>query len=200
MSDGATVRRILNGDRAAGERLVAEQYPRIYRLLRHLTGAVEVAEDLTQQTFLRAWQALASFRGEASLGTWLHRIAYHEYTHWLRARRDHAPLEAAGEVPDQQAASRLEAVLLRGALDRLSPEHREAFLLYHVQGLSVTEVPLVVEAPPGTVKSRLFHARQRLRELLAEHVSETQSSDRTTGEAEPFQAPCAWDTRGGDQP
>src|SRR5215218_2555575 len=101
MSDGAMVRRILNGDRAAGERLVTEQYPRIYRLLRHLTGAVEVAEDLTQQTFLKAWGALASFRGEASLSTWLHRIAYHEYTHWLRARRDHAPLDEAGEVADE---------------------------------------------------------------------------------------------------
>src|SRR5687767_9392631 len=98
MGDRGTVRRILSGDRAAGERLVTDEYPRIYRLLRHLTGAVEVAEDLTQQTFLKAWQALASYRSEASLATWLHRIAYHEYTHWLRARRDHAPLEAAGEI------------------------------------------------------------------------------------------------------
>jgi RNA polymerase sigma-70 factor, ECF subfamily len=200
MSDGAMVRRILSGDRAAGERLVTEQYPRIDRLLRHLTGAVEVAEDLTQQTFLKAWQALASFRGEASLGTWLHRIAYHEYTHWLRGRRDHAPLEEAGDLPDQQAEGSLEAMLLRGALARLSPEHREAFLLYHVQGLSVPEVAGVMEVPLGTVKSRLFHARQRLRELLAEHVGENEQTDGTTEGAEPFPAPCAWDARGGDQP
>src|SRR5215212_4157445 len=75
MGDQALVRRILGGDRAAGERWVTAEYPRIYRLLRHLTGAVETAEDLTQQTFLKAWQALATFRGEASLRTWLHRIA-----------------------------------------------------------------------------------------------------------------------------
>jgi RNA polymerase sigma-70 factor (ECF subfamily) len=201
MGDGATVQQILNGDQVAGERVVTEQYPRIYRLLRHLTGAVEVAEDLTQQTFLKAWQALASFRGEASLGTWLHRIAYHEYTHWLRARREHAPLEEAGDLPDRQAERGLEALLLQDALDRLSPEHREAFLLYHVQGLSVPEVAAVMEVPPGTVKSRLFHARQRLRELLAEHVGETERSDGTPEGSGPFPAAsCACDTRGGDQP
>lgn len=201
MGDGATVRRILKGDRAAGERLVTEEYPRIYRLLRHLTGTVEVAEDLTQQTFLKAWQALASFRGEASLSTWLHRIAYHEYTHWLRARRDHAPLEEAGEVPDPRAAGGLEAVLLRGALAQLSSEHRETFLLYHVQGLSVPETAGVLGVPPGTVKSRLYHARQRLRELLAEHVSESERHGEARGAAEPYQpAPRACDITGGDQP
>jgi RNA polymerase sigma-70 factor, ECF subfamily len=201
MGDGARVRRILGGDRAAGERLVTEQYPHIYRLLRHLTGTVEVAEDLTQQTFLKAWQALASFRGEASLATWLHRIAYHEYTHWLRARRDHAPLEAAGEVTDPRAEGGLEAILLRGALDQLSSEHREAFLLYHVQGLSVPETALILAVPPGTVKSRLFHARQRLRELLAEYSDETESQGQTRGGAEQRSpSPCACDTAGGDQP
>jgi RNA polymerase sigma-70 factor (ECF subfamily) len=161
------VKRILSGDKAAGERLVTEHYPRIYRLLRHLTGSVEDAECLTQQTFVNAWQGLAAFRGESSLGTWLHRIAYHAYTHSRRSQRKHAPLDAAA-VLDDPAAGGVEAVLLRDALAQLSSDHRETFLLYHVQGLSVSEVAGTLDVPAGTVKSRLFVARQRLRKSLSE--------------------------------
>src|SRR5688500_2183692 len=116
MRESLLLKRILGGDRAAGERFGSEYYPRIYRLLRHLTGSTETPEDRTQQTFLKAWQALPGFRGEASLGTWLHRIAYHEYTHWLRSRKEHAPLDDAAEVADERAARELESILLRDAL------------------------------------------------------------------------------------
>lgn len=168
LHDRVLIKLILTGDKAAGERLVTEHYQRICRLLRHLTGSVGDAEDLTQQTFVKAWQALATFRGESSLATWLHRIAYHEYTHWLRSRRDHASLDDATDVPDDRAHCELEAVLLRRAVAQLSPEHRETFLLYHVQGLSVSEAAIILGVPAGTVKSRLFVTRQRLRELLSE--------------------------------
>ena len=70
MRDSWLVKQILDGDKEAGEKLVTEHYPRIYRLLRHLTASIDNAEDLTQQTFVKAWQALATFRGEASLATW----------------------------------------------------------------------------------------------------------------------------------
>jgi len=166
MRESWLVKQILDGDKEAGEKLVTEHYPRIYRLLRHLTASIDNAEDLTQQTFVKAWQALATFRGEASLATWLHCIAYHEYTHWLRARREHSPLDDAVGVADESAAHELEAILFREALAQLSREHRETFLLHYVQGLSVREVAAVLEVPAGTVKSRLFVARQRLRELL----------------------------------
>jgi RNA polymerase sigma-70 factor (ECF subfamily) len=178
MRDSWLVKKILGGDKAAGERLVTEHYPRIYRLLRHLTGSIDNAEDLTQQTFVKAWQALAAFRGEASLATWLHRIAYHEYTHWLRARREHSPLDDAAAVADEGAAQELEAILLRSVLAQLSREHHETFLLYHVQGLSVREVAAVLEVPAGTVKSRLFIARQRLRELLQSTEPNVQARER----------------------
>jgi RNA polymerase sigma-70 factor (ECF subfamily) len=166
--DRRWVKLILKGDKAAGERFVTINYPRIYRLLRHLTGDAEVAEDLTQQTFIQAWQALASYRGEARLATWLHRIAYHEYTHWLRARRDEKPLEAAAHLADLRAAEGLDTILLARAMAQLTPELRDTFLLFYVQELSVSEVAAVLETPAGTIKSRLFTARQRLRELLQE--------------------------------
>jgi RNA polymerase sigma-70 factor (ECF subfamily) len=167
LRDRLLVKRILSGDETAGERLVAEHYARICRFLSHLTGSLENAEHLTQQTFVNAWRALAAFKGESSLATWLHRIAYHAYTHHRRSRREHAPLDAVA-VPDGAAAGELEAVLVRDALTQLSPEHREAFLLYHVQGFCVAEVAAVLDVPAGTVKSRLFAARRRLRELLSE--------------------------------
>jgi RNA polymerase sigma-70 factor (ECF subfamily) len=166
--DAVWVRRILAGDKAAGDRFVTAHYPRIYRMLRYLTDDAEAAEDLSQQTFVKAWQALDTFRNRSLLVTWLHRIAYHEYTHWLRSRREHAPLEAALDVPAPQPATEWATLLLPRALARLSDEHRETFLLYHVQELSVSEVATVLNLPEGTVKSRLFAARQHLRALLQE--------------------------------
>jgi RNA polymerase sigma-70 factor (ECF subfamily) len=170
LRDTLLVQRILEGDREAGERFVTDHYPRILRMLRHLSGSVEAAEDLAQQTFLKGWQALGAFRGEASLATWLHRIAYHEYTHWLRGRREHAPLEEAAEVADRRAECAFEAVLVRRALAQLSPEHRDTFILFHVEGFSVPEVAVILGVPPGTIKSRLFAARRRLREYLQDAV------------------------------
>lgn len=166
MQDRAWVKRILKGDRAEGERFVTEHYPRVYRWLRNLCGDAEAAQDLTQQTFARAWQALDGFRGEARLSTWLHRIAYHEYTHWLRARRDCVGLEYAADIADLRAVQGLKTVMLRRALAELPVEQRETFLLYYVQELSVEEAAVVLDVPAGTIKSRLFSARRRLRELL----------------------------------
>lgn len=178
MRDSLWVRQILKGDRAAGERLVAENYPRLYRLLRYLTADPDSAEDLTQQTFIKAWQALPGYKGEARLVTWLHRIAYHEYTHWLRSRRNEAPLDAAAEIADTRAMQGLQTVYLARALAQLSEELRDTFLLFYVQELSVAEVAAVLDLPPGTIKSRLFTARQRLRELLQE--SADSSAAQTT--------------------
>jgi RNA polymerase sigma-70 factor (ECF subfamily) len=167
LRDSVLVRRILSGDRAAGERLVSEHYPRVCRFLRHLAGHPEEAEHLAQQTFVNAWRALADFRGQSSLATWLHRIAYHAYTHHLKAHREHAPLEAAEASADPEARI-VDAVLLHGALAQLSAEHRTTFLLHYVQDFSVAEVAAVLDIAEGTAKSRLFSARQRLRELLSE--------------------------------
>jgi RNA polymerase sigma-70 factor (ECF subfamily) len=163
--------RILRDDKRAGEEFVAVHYPRIFRLLRYLTGRPDIAEDLTQQAFVRAWQALPTFRHQSSLATWLHRIAYHEYTHWLRDRREHASLDSAAHLASPPNCHEWETLVLPHALAQLSPEHREAFLLYHIQELSVGEAAAILEVPPGTVKSRLFTARQRLRELLETDVA-----------------------------
>jgi RNA polymerase sigma-70 factor (ECF subfamily) len=182
MKDSAWVQKILSGDRMAGERFVNEHYPRIYRLLRHLTGDVETAEDLTQQTFVKAWKSLASFQNKSLLLTWLHRIAYHEYIHWLRDRKRHSSLDLFHNLPAPQTEPEWEALDLPGALAQLTPELRVTFLLYYVQELSVAEVASALELPQGTIKSRLSTARLRLRELLQETLAR---NDRSHETAEP---------------
>ena len=174
---------MVTGDKAAGEEFVRRYYARIERLLRCLTGSPDTARDLTQQTFVKAWQALPGFKFEASLQTWLHRIAYHEYTHWLRDRRDHAPLEAAYDMPDLSANLLVNdwgMTLLPNALAQLSEELRDTFLLFYVQELSVPEVANVMNVPRGTVKSRLFTARQKLRGLLEHAMREPDMSSPKT--------------------
>ena len=183
MRESWLIWRIVRGDKRAGEELVAAHYPRIFRLLRYLTGRTDVAEDLTQQTFVRAWQALPTFRRQASLATWLHRIAYHEYTHWLRDRREHASLDAAAHLAAPAPEFEWEALVLPQALAQLTAEHRDAFLLYHVQELSIGEAAAILEVPVGTVKSRLFTARRLLREILVAEAASLDQNVRTPGPA-----------------
>ena len=183
MHDTALVHKILNGDRAAGERFVTANYPRIFRLLRCLTGSAETAQDLTQQTFARAWQALPGFQGKADLATWLHKIAYHEYTGWLRSRRDHAPLDEAAGIADLREARGLDSILVSRALSQLPDDQRETFALYYMQEFSVAEIGEMLDLPAGTVKSRLFTARRRMRQLL--QAAEAPAPPPTVAEAEP---------------
>lgn len=166
MRDSAWINRILRRDRKAEEQFVREFHPQLFRLLRYLSGDPEIAADLTQQALLNAWKSLPDFQGRSSLKTYLHRIAYHEYTHWLREKRDHAPIEAAMHLAMPPAESEWQRLILPEALTQLPEEQRAVFLLYYIQELSVTETADILNLPPGTVKSRLFAARQRLRALL----------------------------------
>ncbi len=192
MRDRVWIRLMVSGDRYAGEQFVQTYYARIERLLRCLTGSPDTARDLTQQTFVKAWQALPAFKFEASLQTWLHRIAYHEYTHWLRDRRDHAPIEAAHHIADTSANAVVNdwgIVLLPDALAQLSEELRDTFLLFYVQELSVKEVADVLNVPRGTVKSRLFTARQQLRGLLEREMRDTTATPKSEYRLEATQTP-----------
>lgn len=188
MGDRAWARRVVAGDRRAGERLVAENYLPLYRMLRGLTRDADAAQDLVQQTFVHAWAALPEFRGEARLSTWLHRIAYREYTRWLRARRVEAPLTEAEGLPAPAGALSLNTVALDRALAALPDPLREAFILCHVWRYTCREAGAILEVPAGTVKSRLFEARSRLREILAAALSaspEPGAAEQATSAAPP---------------
>lgn len=158
--------KLVQKDGEALNQWVHDHYDSIYRFLRQLTRQVDVAEDLTQQTFLNALQALPRFRGESSHRTWLHRIAFREYIGWRRKRRIMYPLENLGSKKEVGFEQVEQGAALLAALHQLPSALREAFLLFEVQQLSIEEIAEVTSSPVGTVKSRLHHARQKLQTEL----------------------------------
>jgi RNA polymerase sigma-70 factor (ECF subfamily) len=166
----------LAGDTTAANLLVDTHYESVYHWLLHLAGHPEVAADLTQEAFLDLWRGLPGFRGESSLKTWLHRLAYHVFLRHSRSRRDHAPLPEEMPVASPVAALHQQDALMR-AVAVLPEEQRLPVLLYYLREMNSGEVARVLGVPEGTVRSRLHYARERLRGLLAEE--ETDAKEMT---------------------
>lgn len=184
--EGQFIERLKRGDAAAFETLVNERSGEIYGLLYRLTENNEEARDLTQETFLRIFQSIGRFRGDADLKTWIYRIAINQarnrWRWWRRRRRDvtvsldaesghdERPLSARlrdqGVDPEQEALRREREVALRGALRTLGRSYREVVILRDVEGLSYEEVAATLEISIGTVKSRLSRGRQELRRKI----------------------------------
>ena len=178
--DGAAVADARTGDTRAFEVLVIRYQTRLVNYAAALIGDSGAAEDVAQEAFVRAWRGLGRFRGESSFRTWLYRIATNvARTHRERRGRqseivgrsldDETGAPAAGEVPSAEAG--VEASLAtREAIDRalaeLPEELRLAVVLRDVEGLDYKEIAGVTGAPIGTVESRIFRARRRLRTLL----------------------------------
>lgn len=181
------IERLKEGDEAAFELLVAERSGEIYGLLYRLTENPEEARDLTQETFLRAFQNIGSFRGDADLRTWIYRIAINQarnrWRWWRRRRRDGTvsldametplgqPLRAVlktekAEDPEHQALAREREHALRSALKTLGPPYREAVVLRDIEGFSYEEIAQTLDISIGTVKSRLSRGREELRRKL----------------------------------
>lgn len=179
-NDLETARRIANGDQGAAEQFVRDLYPSVFRLMRHLTGHREDAEDLTQQAFVAARQRIDSYRGTAGLRTWMHRIAFNEYAQWKRRKKHVAPLSLEHAVEDPGFGSFIAGESLLKALSTLPDKLRETFILHEVEELKVHEVARILKVPNGTVKARLFHARRQLRILFEDR---TEVSEYETREA-----------------
>jgi RNA polymerase sigma-70 factor (ECF subfamily) len=180
------IERLKRGEVAAFEELVSERSAEIYGLLFRLTENSEEARDLTQETFLRAFQNIGRFRGEADLRTWIYRIAINQarnrWRWWRRRRRDAtvsldathgqsnqtllATLVEGSENPEQQTLAREREVALRAALQKLGPAYRETVILRDIEGFSYEEIATALNINVGTVKSRLARGRQELRKKL----------------------------------
>lgn len=174
------------GDAAAFETLVERYSSDIYALLYRLTSNPDEASDLTQDTFLRALRSVKGFRGDASLKTWLFRIAINEsrnrFRWWKRRRRDvtvsldvaigdtdrtlHDTLADRGESPEDSALARERESRLADALGELPDIYREAIVLCDIEGLSYEETAATLGVNLGTVKSRISRGRQELRNGL----------------------------------
>lgn len=166
INDRILIERAKSGDKRAAEQTVRRFYPTVFRFLRHLTWGHEDAQDLVQQTFLRAAEGLPEFRHQCSFNHWIHQIAYREYLRWLRDRRSAVPLEEAHSLALVETCSP-GLIVLFGALDGLDDALRETFLLHEVEGLSVRETAKIMGVPSGTVKSRLSRARGQLQRRLS---------------------------------
>jgi len=180
------IERLRRGEAAAFEEWVADRSGEIYGLLLRLTENSEEARDLTQETFLRAFQSIDRFRGDADLRTWIYRIAINQarnrWRWWRRRRRDStvsldaaqgqtnqpliATLVESSDNPEQQTLAREREVALRAALQKLGGAYRETVILRDIEGFTYEEIAATLGINVGTVKSRLARGRQELRRRL----------------------------------
>ncbi len=162
--DPRTLARAREGDLTAFEELVRMYQADLWRFAYHLTRDRALAEDVTQEAFLRAFRFLRSFRGDSKFASWLFRIARNCGLDAIRSRASHLGREHPAPVGPSDPEVRAE---LGAALRSISDEHREPFLLIEVFGLSYQEAADVLQLKVGTVKSRMHRARLALVGALA---------------------------------
>lgn len=159
--DGEVWKRICRGDAAAFEAFYRENAPRLQAFLQHMVGSRQTAEDLTQETFAQIWNQPNGYRPErGALRGYLFGIGRKRAADWWRRERPSEPIgdERAGNGAEVQT-------LLVDALRRLPEQQRTLLWLREVEGLSYAELAAILEIPVGTVRSRLFAAREGLRAM-----------------------------------
>jgi RNA polymerase sigma-70 factor (ECF subfamily) len=169
---------VMAGDRAAGRALYDAHAPRVYRLAYRLTGDDDLAQDLTQETFIRAFGRLGDFRGDSAFGTWLHTIAMSVTLNGLKRAQRHrgrtADLAAADALPSgggRRADPDLRQRLAQ-AIDALPEIYRVVFVMHDVEGYTHDEIGAALGVPAGTARARLSYARARLRTALADFAKD----------------------------
>ena len=188
--DALLVDRARRGDKAAFEMLVIKYQRRIERLISRMVRDVDLVQDVAQETFIKAYRAMPKFRGESAFYTWLYRIAINTAKKTLvELKRDPLVSEGSfnrdddgdvtsrvenelsdGETPEALLASKDIAAAVNSAIEALSEDLRQAITLREIEGLSYEEISEVMNCPIGTVRSRIFRAREaiavKLRPLL----------------------------------
>lgn len=181
--DQLLVQRAQDGERAAFDLLVSKYQRRLMRLVSRLIHDQAEAEDVVQETFIKAYRALRHFRGDAAFYTWLYRIGINTAKNMLasQGRRNsvtggphvekaEAMEEAEGlrdiETPEAMFASKQIAITVHSAMDALPLELRTAIVLRELEGLTYEEISEVMACPIGTVRSRIFRAREAIAEKL----------------------------------
>jgi len=165
------IRRVLTGDAIAERQLYEAHVDRVFRLAYRMTGDATQAEDLTQDTFIRAFDRLGDFRGESPFAGWLHRVATSVILTALRHRKRRQSVESLREdLTTVSGAGQAEDPDLRRTLDRavarLDDSHRLVFVMHDIEGYTHQEIASAMGTPVGTAKARLSRARQKLRDVL----------------------------------
>lgn len=186
-SDAELVRRSLARDGSAFRAIMQTHNRRLYRLARGIVRDDAEAEDVVQESYVRAFTHLADFRGDSSLATWLSRITINEALGRLRARRPHIdlatfevqrtpaeiiqfPLASNADDPEQTMAQRQLLHLVEQATDKLPEVYRIVFITRVIEGMSVEETAEILGLRPETVKTRLHRARRLVREQLDQQI------------------------------
>ena len=181
------IRRARHGDTGAYDDLVRRYQERIYATIYHMTSNHEDANDLAQEAFIKAFQALKSFKGGSSFYTWVYRIAVNKTINFLKQRKNRVQISLndldvnAEHDPDLVAlisdkTPRRDLNLaelqekLNAAMQKLSEDHRLVVTLHDIQGLSHEEIATMMDCNIGTVRSRLFYARQQLQAYLSDYL------------------------------
>lgn len=185
-ADALLIDRVKNGDVKAFEMLVVKYQRRIERLIGRMVRDVDLVQDIAQETFIRAYRAIPQFRGDSAFYTWLYRIAVNTAKKALvDLKRDPLVSESAlagrddddetsrvenelsdGETPEAVLATKEIAATVNGAIEALSEDLRQAITLREIEGLSYEEIAEVMNCPIGTVRSRIFRAREAIAERL----------------------------------
>jgi RNA polymerase sigma-70 factor (ECF subfamily) len=172
-SDETLIRRIATGDRPAMQSLYATHRLRVYRYLLRLVRDRETAEDLVSEVFLDVWRQAGRFQGRSAVSTWLLAIARYKALSTLRQAsaetknlKAAVPLMLVPDDPEVATRKHFTDEILRRCLTALPPNHSEIIDLVYYQGKSIREIAQIVSIPENTVKTRMFHARQRLAKML----------------------------------
>jgi RNA polymerase sigma-70 factor, ECF subfamily len=182
-ADQALVEQVQRGDKRAFELLVAKYQRKIFRLLSRLIRDTAEIEDVAQEAFIKAYRALPNFRGESAFYTWLYRIAINTAKNYLVAQGRRAPTTTETEIdeaenfdegdqlrdvntPDSMLLSKQVGEAVNRAIERLPEDLRTAIVLRELEGLSYEEIAETMNCPIGTVRSRIFRARQAIAEEL----------------------------------
>jgi len=187
--DRLLVDRFKQGDQSAFEQMVTRYWDRIYSMVNQLLRNTQDAEEVTQDTFIRAHRGLINFRGDSAFSTWLYQIATNlarnRYWYWWRRRRDQTvsfdqPVGTEGETtlaevfpaeletPEDATVTQEFVNRIAECMEKLSPKHREILVLRNIKNLSYEEVAEILHISVGTVKSRIARARESLRAKMGD--------------------------------
>jgi RNA polymerase sigma-70 factor, ECF subfamily len=181
--DQKLVERVQRGDKAAFDLLVVKYQRKIFRLLSRLIRDSAEVEDVAQEAFIKAYRALPNFRGESAFYTWLYRIAINTAKNWLVSQGRRAPTSTEADIeeaetfddgehlrdlntPDAMLLTKQVAEAVNRAIERLPEDLKTAIVLRELEGLSYEEISETMNCPIGTVRSRIFRAREAIAEEL----------------------------------
>lgn len=199
--ENGVIRSVLDGNINDFEQLVTAYEKNVYNLALRMVGDPDDAADITQETFIKAYRAIGSFRGDSKFSSWIYRIASNVCLDFLRSRsrRAQVPLsfeneDAEGEIelpdmsqnPEKVLMKKLSMEAVRRGMEKLPPKQRQILVLRELCGLSYAELAQTLSVEEGTVKSRIFRARKRLCAILLGdgNISDDAASISGKGDAE----------------